>query len=138
MKSAKDNGDGNMWNDAWSERVIGAAIAVHRELGPGLLEQVYDTCMRHELESRGVPFQSQQSVPIRYRGLVLDSGLRLDLVVGEQLVVELKCVDRVAAVHFSQLLSYLKLGRYPVGLLINFNVPVLKNGLHRRVLHAPA
>jgi len=126
-----------MWVDSWSERVIGAAIAVHRTLGPGLLESVYEVCLAQELAEQRIPFETQKVIPIRYRGLVLDAGIRLDLLVAGELVVELKSVDRLLDVHSAQLLTYLKLGGYPLGLLINFNVPLLKNGIRRIVHHAP-
>jgi len=126
-----------MWVDLWSERVIGAAIAVHRTLGPGLLESVYEVCLAQELAEQRIPFEPQKAIPIRYRGLVLDAGIRLDLLVAGELVVELKSVDRLLDVHSAQLLAYLKLGGYPLGLLINFNVPLLKNGIRRIVHHAP-
>jgi GxxExxY protein len=126
-----------MWADLWSERVIGAAIAVHRTLGPGLLESVYEVCLAQELSEQRIPFETQKAIPIRYRGLVLDAGIRLDLLVAGELVVELKSVDRLLDVHSAQLLTYLKLGNYPLGLLINFNVPLLKNGIRRIVHHAP-
>ncbi len=126
-----------MWIDTWSERAIGAAIAVHRQLGPGLLEQVYQVCLSEELRRQGIPFEEQKNVPIRYRGLILDPGMRLDFLIGGELVVELKSVERLIEIHDAQLLSYLRLGGYPVGLLINFNVRLLKNGIRRRVLNAP-
>jgi GxxExxY protein len=126
-----------MWKDLWSERVIGAAISVHRALGPGLLESVYQLCLAQELAEQRIPFETQKVIPIRYRGLVLDAGIRLDLLVAGELVVELKSVDRLLDVHSAQLLTYLKLGNYPLGLLINFNVPLLKNGIRRIVNHAP-
>ncbi len=126
-----------MWIDTWSERAIGAAIAVHRQLGPGLLEQVYQVCLSEELRRQGIPFEEQKNVPIRYRGLILDPGMRLDFLIGGELVVELKSVERLTDLHQAQLISYLKMGGYPVGLLINFNVPVLKNGIRRRVVNVP-
>ena len=122
-----------MWVDSWSERVIGAAIAVHHQLGPGLLEQVYQVCLGEELRHQGIPFEAQKSVPIRYHGLVLDPGMRLDFVIGGELVVELMAVDRLTELHEAQLLSYLRMGGYPAGLLINFNARVLENGIRRRL-----
>ena len=126
-----------MWVDTWSEHVIGAAIAVHRTLGPGLLESAYQACFCEELTGQRIPFETQKAVPIRYGGLVLEQGMRLDLLVGGELVVELKSVERVLDVHWAQLLTYLKMGGYPVGLLINFNVPILKDGIRRFVHQAP-
>ena len=126
-----------MWLEHLSERIIGAAIAVHGALGPGLLESVYELALEAEFVARQIPFERQKAVPIRYRGLILDAGLRLDFVVGGQIVVELKSVERVLDVHRAQVLTYLRLTNCPVGLLINFNVPALKRGVHRLVLNAP-
>jgi GxxExxY protein len=126
-----------MWQDTWSERAIGAAIAVHRQLGPGLLEQIYEACLCEELREQRIPFEAQKGVPIRYGGLILDPGMRLDLLIGGELVVELKSVERLTDIHDAQLLTYMRMGGYPVGLLMNFNVRILKNGIRRRVLGAP-
>ena len=120
--------------DALSNRVIGCAIEVHRYLGPGLLESVYETCLTHELEEAGIPFLAQRSLPIRYKGLLLDSAFRVDLLVGGALLVELKAVERIHNIHQAQLLTYMKLPRIRVGLLINFNVPLLRDGLERFIL----
>lgn len=117
-----------------SEAVIGAAIEVHRELGPGLLESVYETCLAHELKSRGIEHRRQVSLPVQYKSQTLDIGYRLDLLVRNRLVVEVKSVERIEPVHEAQLLTYLKLSGVRVGLLINFNVPVLTKGIVRRVL----
>ena len=118
----------------WSTVVIGAAIEVHRHLGPGLSEQVYESALSRELWLRDVTFERQVSLPIEYKGAKLGCGARIDLLVERSLVVELKAVDHIAAVHRAQLLTYLRLTRLPVGLLINFNVEVVKNGV-RRVLN---
>lgn len=112
--------------------VIGAAIEVHSVLGPGLLERMYEEALVHELGRVGLDVQRQVPVVLPYKGLRLE-GLRLDLIVAEQLVLELKAVDAVAPVHLSQLLSYMRAARCPLGLLINFNVPRLIDGVHRRV-----
>jgi len=120
-----------------TEAIIGAAIEVHRALGPGLLESVYEECLCRELELRGVTFERQRPLPVVYKGITLECGYRLDLVVENQVVVELKAVESLLPVHEAQLVSYLKLGRWHVGLLINFNVPVLKDGVRRRVLGLP-
>lgn len=117
-----------------TEAIIGAAIEVHRELGPGLMESVYEECLCHELRLRSVPFQRQLTVPVRYKGIRLDCGYRLDLLVGNAVVVELKTVPSILPVHEAQLLTYLRLLEVRVGLLINFDVRVLKNGIVRRVL----
>jgi GxxExxY protein len=117
-----------------TEVIIGAAIEVHRALGPGLLESAYEECLCHELTIRQVPFERQRALPVVYKGLHLDCGYRLDLVVADRVVVEIKAVERLLPIHEAQLLTYLKLGGWQVGLLINFNVPVLKQGIRRRVL----
>lgn len=115
--------------DRVARSVVDTAFAVHKELGPGLLESVYETCFRHELISRKIPFRSQVAIPITYKGLRLDAGLRLDLLVAESLIVELKSVQRIEAVFEAQILSYLKLTGLRLGFLINFNVPVIKDGI---------
>lgn len=114
--------------------IIGAAIAVHRELGPGLLESVYQECLAMELASRGIPFVRELKLPIAYRGRALAASLRLDFLVDETVILELKSVDRLESIHRCQLLSYLRLANRPLGLLINFNVPALKHGIIR-VIH---
>jgi len=115
-----------------SSKIIQAAIAVHKELGPGLLESVYQSCILIELENMSIKAQSQVGLPIVYRGQKLDGqGFRLDLLVGDTVVVELKSVKKVEAVHKKQLLTYLRLADKPLGLLINFNEPLLKDGITR-------
>jgi GxxExxY protein len=123
--------------DDLTERIIGSAIEVHRALGPGLLESAYEECLCHELSLRNLPFLRQQSLPVQYKGVKLDCGYRLDLVVDGRVVVELKTVERLAGVHAVQLLTYLRLGGWPVGLLFNFHVPVLKAGIKRVVNDYP-
>jgi len=117
-----------------TEQIIGAAIEVHRELGSGLLESAYEECLCHELHLRRLNFQRQVDLPIGYKGLQLDCGYRLDIVVDDSILVELKSIEQVVAIHQAQLLTYLRLSGKKVGLLINFNVAVLKNGIIRRVL----
>ncbi|MFQ5764390.1 MAG: GxxExxY protein [Rhodospirillales bacterium] len=117
-----------------TEKVIGASIEVHRALGPGLLESSYEECLCHELTLRGVLFERQVPLPVEYKGVKLDCGYRLDLLVDNAVVVELKAVERIEPIHEAQLLTHLKLGGWTVGLLINFNVPVLKNGI-KRIVH---
>jgi len=117
-----------------TEAIIGAAIEVHRALGPGLLESAYETCLCHELQLRNIPHVRQMHVPLEYKGLQLDCGYRLDLLVADTAVVEVKTVERIIAIHEAQLLTYLRLLRKPIGLLMNFNAPVLKDGILRRVL----
>ena len=120
-----------------TEEIIGAAIEVHRHVGPGLLESSYETCLSRELALREIPFERQKQLPLEYKGLNLDCGYRLDLLVAEQVVVEIKAVESILPIHEAQLLTYLKLGEWKVGLLINFNVTVLKRGIRRRVLGFP-
>ena len=114
-----------------TEKIIGAAIEVHKELGPGLLESAYETCLIFELAERGFDVEQQKPLPVVYKGKRLDAGYRLDLMVEEQVIVEIKAVEELAPIHQAQLLSYLKLSGCKIGLLINFNVPVLKNGIKR-------
>ena len=117
-----------------SEQIIGAAIEVHRELGPGLLESAYQACLAHELSLRSILFVSQLDLPLTYKGVQLDVGYRVDLLVDDKVIVELKAVEKVLPIHEAQLLTYLRLLKKPVGLLLNFSVPVLKDGIIRRVL----
>ena len=116
-----------------TEEVIGAAIAVHRALGPGLLESAYEACLAYELVQRGLVVERQKSLPVTYRDVKVDCGYRIDLLVEESVVVEPKAVEELGPVHEAQLLSYLKLSGCRVGLLINFNVKVLKQGIRRLV-----
>ena len=115
-------------------QIIGAAIEVHRALGPGLLESVYQACLAREFSLRNLPFEQEKPLPVEYKGVRVDCGYRLDFIVAGKVVVELKAVDAIRPVHEAQLLTYLKLTGCRVGLLINFNVPVLKDGIKRRVL----
>lgn len=119
-----------------TQAVIGASIEVHRSLGPGLLESAYEECLCRELELRGIPFHRQLPVPVSYKGLRVEAGYRLDLLVGNQVVIEIKAVDALHEVHSAQLLTYLRLGNWPIGLLINFNVTLLKDGI-RRLINRP-
>ena len=120
-----------------TREIIGAAIEVHRHLGPGLLESSYRRCLMQELSLRGISFESELPVSLQYKGMQLESGYRLDLLIQDAVVVETKSVEALAKVHEAQLLTYLRLGGWSVGLLINFNVEVLKNGIRRRVLGLP-
>lgn len=117
-----------------TDQIIGAAIEVHRALGPGLLESAYQACMGFELNARGVSVRREVELPVVFRGHRLDCGYRLDLVVQEKVIVEIKCVEKLSPIHDAQLLTYLRLSGLRVGLLINFNVPLLKDGIIRRVL----
>lgn len=116
-----------------SGRIIGAAIEVHRELGPGLLESIYEHCLARELRTAGIPFLQQHPVPVRYKGELLDFGFRLDLWVDQRIIVEIKAVELVKEVHRAQVISYLKLTDTKLGLLINFNEALLTEGVHRVV-----
>jgi len=129
-----------MWNEVEmedeklnqiTERIIGAAIEVHRRLGPGLLESTYEACLVHELKLRGLEVEKEKALPVAYKGTLLDCGYRVDLLVQHTVIVELKSVVEIIPIHEAQLLSYLRLSGCPVGLLINFNVPKLTQGLKR-------
>jgi GxxExxY protein len=114
-----------------TEKIIGAAIEVHRHLGPGLLESVYEAALAFELSQQGLAVERQKPVPVTYKGLKFEEGYRLDLLVADSVIVELKCVDNLLPIHEAQVLSYLKLTGRKVGLLMNFKVPVLKQGIKR-------
>jgi GxxExxY protein len=114
-----------------TEKIIGAAINVHRELGPGLLESAYEECLCFELSERGLAFARQVKLPVTYKNVKLDCGYRMDIVVCDLVVVELKTVEHLLRVHEAQLLSYLKMANKPLGLLLNFHVSILKNGIKR-------
>ncbi len=116
-----------------TEQVIGAAMKVHSALGPGLLESAYEACLLHELRKRGLRVESHVELPVVYDGVTIDLGYRLDLLVEDRLILELKCVEAFTPVHEAQLLSYLRLSGKSVGLLINFHVKHLKNGVKRMV-----
>ena len=123
--------------DAVATAIVDAAFRVHSTLGPGLLESVYETCLEHELVKRGQPVLRQVSLPINYDGSKLDAGLRLDLLVADSIIVEVKAIERLLPVHDAQLLTYLKLARKPLGFLINFNVTLIKEGIRRRISASP-
>ncbi|MGA1823226.1 MAG: GxxExxY protein [bacterium] len=117
----------------FTKQIIGAAIEVHRHLGPGLLESAYEECLCHELYLHGLKFERQRHLPLEYKGIKLDCGYRMDIVVEEKVVLELKVIDTIATIHEAQLLTYLKLSGMKVGLIINFNVPILKEGIKRLI-----
>ena len=121
-------------NDPLTEKLIGSAIEVHREPGPGLLESAYEECLCFELKEQGLSFKRQVPLPVAYKSVRLDCGYRLDLVVEERVILELKAVERLMPVHEAQVLTYLRLSGIRTGLLLNFNSAVLKNGLRRLVL----
>ncbi len=117
-----------------SGKIVSAAYRVHRELGPGLLENVYETCLAQELKELGIKFERQVPMPVHYKKVELDAGFRIDLLVEKQIIVELKTVEGLLPVHKAQLITYLKLSGCRIGLLINFNVEILKDGIKRIVL----
>lgn len=117
-----------------TDKIIGAGIEVHKILGPGLLESSYQVCLEHESTLRKMPFEHKAKLPVNYKGIELDAGYEIDLIYDKRVIVELKAVERVIPVHEAQLLTYMRLTGIRVGLLINFNVPVLKDGIYRRVL----
>lgn len=120
-------------DDKLTGAIIGAAIDVHRALGPGLLESAYEHCLCHELALRHIAFQRQVGLPVEYKGIRLDCGYKIDIVAEQSVIVELKTVDKLLPLHEAQLLTYLKLSGLALGLLLNFNVPVLKEGMKRIV-----
>jgi GxxExxY protein len=122
-------------NNRITSSIIGAAIEIHRSLGPGLLEAVYEECLAREFTVRDIPFERQKPVPLVYRDIKLECGYRLDFLVSGKVVVELKSVESIARIHETVMLTYLRLSRSPIGLLINFNVPVLKDGIRRFIWH---
>jgi GxxExxY protein len=117
-----------------SGEVIAAAVEVHRELGPGLLESAYQACLCHELSTRGIDFRTEVALPVDYKGIRLDCGYKMDLVVSGKIAIELKSVEKILPIHQAQLLTYLRLSRMRVGFLINFNVRMLRDGIARRIL----
>ncbi len=121
-------------HDELTEQIIGAAIEVHRHLGPGLLESAYEHCLCRELAQRNLDYERQVAIPLTYKGEVLDCGYRADVIVERKVLLELKSIDAIEPVHEAQLLTYLRLSNIKVGLLINFNTALLKDGIVRRVL----
>ena len=117
-----------------SNEIINAAIEVHKSLGPGLLESAYETCLCHELTLRNIPFDRQYPVPVTYKDVNLDAGYRLDILVDDLVIVEIKAIKKLEPIHEGQLLTFLRLTNKWLGLLINFNVPILKQGIKRKVL----
>jgi len=120
--------------DALSNKVIGCALEVHRYLGPGLLESAYEQCLAIELSTQGIPFELQSELHVKYKGRKIDCGYRIDVIVNDILILELKSVERLLPIHEAQPLTYMKLAGIRIGLLINFNVPLLKDGIKRMVL----
>ena len=134
-KESSENGEGE--KDPLTQQVIGCAIEVHRTLGPGLLESTYEKCLAHELKLAALPFINQAAMPIDYKGIPWDCGYRLDVLIDDCLVVELKAVEQLLPIHQAQVITYMKLAEAPVGLLINFNVKLLKDGI-RRLFPSPS
>ncbi len=120
--------------DQWTNTAIGAAIEVHNIKGPGLLESIYEKCMLRELQLRNVPCENQINIPIEYKGYVFEESLRLDIIIDRCLILELKSIKEVLPIHKAQLLSYMKLLDMPIGLILNFNVLSMRNGIHRMML----
>jgi GxxExxY protein len=114
-----------------TDRIIGSAIDVHRELGPGLLESAYQACLEYDLLKKGIHFQRQVALPLTYQGVYVECGYRVDLLVDDRVIVEVKSVEAIARIHFAQMITYLKLKRCRVGLLLNFNVPSMRQGIRR-------
>ena len=120
-----------MAKDPFTGKIIGCAIEVHRVLGPGLLESTYQQCLAHELQLNGIAFKLEHPMPVEYKGIRLDCGYRIDVLVDDRLILELKAVDKVSGIHKAQLLTYMKLSGVDTGLLINFNVQKLTDGIQR-------
>jgi len=119
--------------DELSHRVIGCALEAHKNPGPGLLESTYEQCLAHELATAGIPFELQCPLPVQYKGVRLDCGYRADILIARTIILELKCVEQLLPIHEAQIPTYMKPGGFSIGLLINFNVQMLKNGLRRFV-----
>lgn len=129
--------EGKLVEGELTEEIIAAAIEVHKYWGPGLYEEIYEKSLCHELHLRDIPFESQVRLPLVYKGEQVGEDLRLDLIVGDKVIVELKVVKKLEPIHEAQLLTYMKLTKCQVGLLLNFNVPTLKEGIKRLVLTRP-
>ena len=134
MNEEQLNNKSPYYDHPLTRKVIGHAIEVHRELGPGLLESAYELCLAQELRLANIEFKQQMSLPIYFKGVDLECGYRLDFLVEDFLVVELKAVDSITGVHKAQILTYMKLAEVPIGLLLNFNVGLLRDGVHKFVL----
>lgn len=120
--------------DELSNKIIGLALDVHRELGPGLLESTYQQCLAYELSKAKIKFELEKEIPVKYKDVHLNCGYRIDLLIDNKLILELKCVERLQPIHEAQILTYMKLSNIKIGLLVNFNVMMLKNGIKRFVL----
>ncbi|MEX1346089.1 MAG: GxxExxY protein [Desulfobacterales bacterium] len=120
--------------DTLSNQIIGCAIEVHKHLGPGLLESTYEQCLAYEFKGSKMPFKLQHPLPVKYKGVKLDCGYRVDMLVDNKVIIELKSVDKILPIHQAQLLTYMKLSSIGIGLILNFNVKYMKNGIKRMVL----
>ena len=127
----EENSESREEIDAISYKIIGLAIEVHKQLGPGLLESAYQECLYYEIANSGLTVEKQKALPIIYKDIKPDHGYRIDLLIENKIVIELKTVEAFTDVHFAQILTYLKLGNYPLGLLINFDSKILKNNIKR-------
>lgn len=134
MHHGEHRGHGAMQFADLSGLVIGCAIEVHKTLGPGILESTYEHCLAYELSNSGLAFERQKALPVNYKGIALDCGYRLDFLVENKLIVELKSTDKLQKIHEAQILTYMRLAQFNIGLLINFNEIMLKNGIKRFVL----
>ncbi len=134
MEEPQLNGDGKLVHGGLTREVIGAAMEVHAALGPGLLESAYESCLAHELLLREIPIRRQLELPLQYKQARVDCGFRIDLLAANEIVVELKCIEKVLPIHLAQLMTYMKLAEKRVGLLINFNVESLRDGITRRII----
>ncbi len=134
MEEQNVNGDSRLLHGDLTREVIGAAMEVHAILGPGLLESAYESCLAHELALRGIGVQRQVELPVQYKDARVDCGFRVDILAASEIVIELKAVERVLPIHIAQLMTYMKLAQKRVGLLINFNVESLRDGITRRII----
>ena len=121
-------------DDPWSNKGIGLAIEVHRHLGPGLLESAYEECLASEFKQHAIPFIRQMALPVTYKGMELDCSYRMDFAIADYMVLEIKTVEQLLAIHEAQILTYLKLSRRRIGLLMNFNVALLRDGIKRMIV----
>ena len=124
-----------MTNDELTHKVIGFAIDIHKKLGPGLYENVYKDCLAYKLNNAGIKFEKEKSISINFDGLILERGYRVDLLIEEKIVLELKSIETLSDIHLTQMITYLKLGKFPLGLILNFNVNLMKDGI-RRVINS--
>lgn len=127
-------GEVQLYHEELTHKLIAAAIEVHKHLGPGLMESAYEQCYCHEIALQAIPFERQVTLPVEYKGVKLDLGYRIDMVADKKVIVEFKCVEKILPVHEAQLLTYMKISKIPVGLIINFHAARIKDGIKRMVL----